>query len=254
MPGLSRQLHVFTVLDLDRTILKSTRFFEGYVLPAIEAYYGNSADNTVVAKCIDTVRQQEQQRRGQAFDFIAAFDEVAQSRALPSLDSAQLAEQVLRANRRDDGEFINDIIASGGIELVRALQAEPESAWAFYTTGGQQTQTLKLRVMQAIFDIYETTPMRWQIIATEHKARDIARNWYDKTTGLFRVPEALAGEPAQAQRIRVIDDKTANVALEEGIEGGSMIEAVLVHRAESADETGVALHEVAQKIRQTYEI
>ena len=248
-----RQLQTFTVLDLDRTILKSTTFFEKYVMPAIAAYYADLTDASVISAIMAVITRREQQQRGQAFDFIAVFNEIASEKNIPMLDSASLAEQLLKANVHEDGLFVEDIIADGGIELLQALDAEPRSAWGFYTTGGQQTQSLKLYVMRRLLEEhYVKPPLHWQIISSEHKADTIAREWHDEETGQFTIPEQLAGELTRAEQIRVIDDKSVNTHVSAYNTASAGIKTFLVQRAESADTTGVSLTTVAQHIRQSY--
>lgn len=246
-------LERFVCLDVDRTILKSTTFAEAYVYPALVQIY--SADNYPAApeamRVIEAVQIEERRNRGRAFDYLAVYAEYMEQQGWQPARYTQVADVIIAQARDASGriseQFIDDILVAGTLELIKTLQSR--TPWGFLTTGGQQTQRLKLTVIAAILQQELSITPRGMVIASEQKAEMINTVWRDPQVAGFRVPLELL-EPAQvARRVVMIDDKPKNLRHE-----GADIETFLVHAAEvpPADDEGFgprrSLREVAQAI------
>lgn len=246
------QVDVFTALDLDRTILNSTKFFEAYIMPAVRTYY-QRRDSGNVGGLMESIRRLEADARGKAFDFIAMLNETAPSFNLSPLNISVLAQQLYEqhwGNEQQQQAFVDDIFADGALDLIDALEEEPGSAWAFYTTGGVQTQTLKMQIVGAILrEKRGIENVHAQIIASEHKAHDIAL-WYDEATGNFAIPHELTTTVMAARQVRLIDDKAVNLQVDNVVSSaGNSMELILAKRAETPDAGGESLAEIAHRIR-----
>lgn len=220
----------FYLLDVDRTILKSTTFVEAYVYPALVARYANSEH---AQRMIEAVRAEERQNRGQAFDYLTVYAEyMKQHDHTQSLMYQQLGNEILQRVRSEtgaiDASFVRDILVEGSIELIRLLAAK--KFWGFLTTGGPQTQQLKLMIIAAIVTQELGIVPRGLVIASEQKAHMIETVWYDAARQLFRIPEELsdAHVAMYARQVTMIDDKPKNLHHEH-----KAIATYLAHAAEA---------------------
>lgn len=203
----------FYLLDIDRTILKSTTFVEAYVYPALLSLYTNSDH---AQRIIEAVKIEERQNRGQAFDYLAVYAQyMEQHSGGQELAYQDLAETILQRARDDRGVIgqacIQDILVEDSLRLVQVLNAK--SLWGYLTTGGSQTQQLKLTIVEAIVAQELHIRSRGMVIASEQKAHMIETVWYDEARELFRIPDELsdADTTVYARRVTMIDDKPKNL-------------------------------------------
>lgn len=238
---LTEHVTIFTGLDLDRTILKSTTFFQKYAIPHIGLYYPDDhnnelADDGIDRVIVDTIHT-EKNSRGRAFDFVGYFNEQAAKRGHEKLDVYRLAEQIVDANRAEDGgitdKFVDDILADGALDLISVLQDEEEGRWAFLTSGGEMTQTLKLAVVGIIVQERMGILARARIVSTESKAREAVDQWYDRSDGKFVVPADMVDDRhMRVDYVRIIDDKERNLSFDKDHPHGHRVATILVHPQE----------------------
>ncbi|HTK39584.1 MAG TPA: hypothetical protein VL362_01835 [Patescibacteria group bacterium] len=239
---LPRQLNIFTAVDLDRTVLRTTEFFEHYAIPNMRHYYWSRGEVGLVDRAIDQTRVAEHASRGKAFDFVGDFDQRLRTLGHEDMDIDELARQILDANRDlETGEllddFITDIIADGGFELIQTLEAEPASAWGFMTSGGDLTQRLKLSIVATILRERFAIDVQGLIIASEHKAQDL-ESWYDESRQQFVIPTELSGGTTMyADELRLIDDKLKNLERGDAVRLHDRIELIQARRAEYETES-----------------
>lgn len=258
---LNERVSIFTGLDLDRTVLRSTTFFTQYAIRHIKLYYSGDHSEGVedsIDELIAETIYAEQKNRGNAFDFVGYFNDAAAMRGHEGIDVYRLAEQIVDANRGKDEKilrgFIKDIIAEGALELIKALQEEEGGRWAFLTSGGEFTQTLKLAVVGIVIQDELGILARAQIISGESKAKDIVERWYDRSDDKFVVPPAMVdGLHVRVDSVRVIDDKTKNIDKGKERAHSERVRTMLVHPQEGRPhETfrgGLTILELTEDIR-----
>lgn len=233
-------VRIFTCLDLDRTILKSTTFFANYVIPHIKQYYaddGSPEVPTEIEKAVGITIDKEGRSRGMAFDFVGYFDERAKDAGYDELDIYSLARQIVDANRDKDGgikdEFVKDILADGALELISALEEEEDGLWAFLTSGGQLTQTLKLEVVKIIIRERLGISTQARIVSTESKAKEVVEEWHDRSDDLFVVPaDMVNGRHVRVEYVRIVDDKVKNTDVGRRNACSDRVVGVLMHPLE----------------------
>lgn len=222
----------FVLLDVDRTILNSTTFVEDYVYGTLRSHYIAAVPDVTedaAQRVIDSVSQEERANRGKAFDYLAVYGEfmVARGAVLPTYQT--IAREILTNNRGEDGrirqEFIQRILVPGTLELIQAIDAS--APWGFLTTGGQQTQRLKLEILAAILEQECRVRSLGLVLSSEQKAHMVETVWYDETLAAYHIPRDLSPQPLAAQRITLIDDKPKNL-----MHTASTITTHLVHAAE----------------------
>lgn len=245
MPVVER----FVCLDVDRTILKSTTFVEEYVYPALVDLYGDEARGM-----LEAVQQEERANRGRAFDYLAVCGEYMAQLGHRAVAYEQVAQEILARASADYGRiptlFIDDILVDGSLELVRLL--DQAGRWGFLTTGGQQTQSLKLFILDQILVQELGIHSQGMVVSTEQKADMMDKVWRDPESGLFTLPDELTGgTQLTARSLMMIDDKPKNLRHE-----GDNIETVLVVAAESnnQDDEGYGRRQTLNEVRKQFSI
>ncbi len=253
---MSERLYIdyFTVVDVDRTVLNTSAFVEAVILPGIELYY---TDDHKWAN--DTVRDLTQQLAlniGNAFDVFTYVNQRADESGKKTVDIRALVQRVMSKYKNEKGrlsrDFIETIMAPGSLQLLKTLEDDPMTMWGFLTTGGEQTQTSKLLVINEIMREYIGVSANAQIIGTEHKAQDIA-TWYDAGRDAFEVPRELTdGRQVYARHIRMIDDKRKNLQYDTHSIPEDRLHVYLAARYGVNSEPGaMSLIEVAHRIEPT---
>lgn len=243
-------IDVYTAIDLDRTILKSTKLFYGYIVPALQRTYGYDD------KFIERVLAEEERLRGRAFDFVAYVNKLACECQLPTIAIDEVVSEIVNQVRNTDGsieqKFIEAIMQKGALELIGLLSSRPREAWGIMTSGGVQTQSLKLRILNEIIEASYQVSYPEEIIATEHKATTIMNQWYDRPRALFRIPPAVSTSttPRMAKKVRLLDDKLINTTIPAELQNlaEGRLETYLVQAAEKLEFDGLSLVDVIKII------
>lgn len=248
------RIDYFTAIDLDRTILNSGVFLEKFVEPGLEVLYHEYGAQEVWLKCmLDQLQHENTIQTGNAFDFIQYIDDKAREVGVPEISIGRLTNIILDTDRNETGlvrqEFIAQILAPGALELIAALNGEPNGLWGFLTTGGPLTQELKLGVVGRIIEQEIGVVPRVRIISTEQKARDI-KGWYSSEHGGFHIPRDMVdGRDVYSPNVRLIDDKQKNLSLDDTLNG--RIQTFLAQKIGSQSEPGaMSLISITEKIRQ----
>lgn len=184
---------VYVVLDLDRTLLDTTKL----VLLVAQILNALGVSKVELAKIYAHIRQQD----GNQFDYNVYMREVLGDETVNAMID-QLTKQ-LESGDIDASELFYDGVA----ETFDALDTAG-IPYGIVTAGGEETQTLKLTLLRAVFK--RNIPAR--IVASTGKAMLAQEGWYVPNQSEFIVPKDLsAGDSVVAQRIAVVDDKPENL-------------------------------------------
>lgn len=227
----------FICVDVDRTVLKTTTLFTDYIVPALRAIAEEDKTDNIERQnhhqIIDTLVRDMAENVGRSFDFLAVYNE--RTRGDIKLSTEALASSVVNSMCQDgkiSEQAINGMLANKTIDVLIAIDNLPDSRWGFVTSGGEQTQTVKLLILEQILAQTAKLPLRAQIISTEHKTRDIDTVWR-QANGLFAIPEELTGKPEVfARSVIMIDDKPKNLVTEDT----TNISTVLVEQLDMPDD------------------
>lgn len=246
--GSARRVDLFVCIDVDRTVLKTTTLFSDYVEPVLGSLIAETrGDDERGRQVMDTLLRDMKENTGKSFDFLAAYNERVNDDE--RIDAARLAEKLIESisrNGKINQDDIDRLLAPGAIDVIREIDDLTKGQWGFITSGGQQTQELKTRLLENILVQAISIKPKFQIISTEHKARDIDTLWRLDDHS-FMVPRGLSeGETVVARHVVLIDDKAKNLA----VENPSGITTILAEQLEMPDDglARVKLSAVAQLI------
>ncbi len=248
-------LPVFTVMDLDRTIFKTTAFTNSYLHPHLLAYYDGPTQK-IVAPIIDKLAQHEQDSRGQSFDFLQVLTSEMQGRGLLAPDAIEITRQILAANTTDDGRikdsFIEDVLDVDIFKLATLL--DDEGGWGIVTKGGRDAQSMKLAIVRAIFEDRNMRAPGALIVQSDKKTDQVLTLWYEDNDfsasyGMFTIPLALVEDEAvAASRLRIVDDKPENLRIVSEFEAADKIETVCARRLEDGEGEGLTLADLIARL------
>lgn len=237
-PSKIVELERFFCIDVDRTILKTTTLFNSYIEPALQAFARQQSQNeqqlSQRQQIISTLVRDLNENVGKSFDFLAAYDERVSASDRLSID--QLAERVVTMMKQDEEAkrraVEDEILADGTLDLLAKIDQLPDSGWGFLTSGGIQTQGLKLRILEHLLARKHQLAFRAKILSTEHKTRDIDSIWRHPE-GYFVIPQDLSDDTeVRAKRVMVIDDKPRNLLADDM----TNIATILVEQLDMADD------------------
>lgn len=244
-------IDVYTAIDLDRTILKSTAMLYENIVPALKVVNGFDEET------IELILTRERELRGQAFDFIAYGDKLASEHGLGPIVISELAEAIVDRQREASGQvkddFVESILVNGTLQLMHELSSRAGERWGIMTSGGVRTQSLKYQIVSTIVREKLELSFPVQIISTEYKARTIVDEWYDRALELFILPDVVTGgRPLAARAVRLLDDKQQNLETGPDISPRmkGRIDLHLVQTAESSVVDGSTIQDILQKIQQ----
>lgn len=204
----------FTAVDIDRTILDSTAFFERGVVPALDDYLRHVLGEGA-RQFLHELSEQVADTHGQSFDMLQMVDDKLRAAGLAELNPEVLIEEITQRNSDDariSPDFIKAIMAPDSLMLLNQLSENPREAWGFLTTGGRTTQYVKAAIVERIVAQQIGYTPSTRIIATEHKARDMT-GWYDVARDDFSIPRDMTGgRQVYAHAVRLIDDKAKNLS------------------------------------------
>lgn len=252
--GVPVHIEYFTAVDVDRTVLNTSAFVEAVILPGIELYYAD--DKEWANDAIQDLTQQLALNIGNAFDIFAYVNQRADESGKKVVDMRTLVQRVMSKHKNEKGhlskDFIETIMAPGSLQLLKTLEEDPMTIWGFLTTGGEQTQTSKLLVINEIMREYIGVSANAQIIGTEHKAQDIA-TWYDAGRDDFTIPPELTdGRQVYARHIRMIDDKRKNLQYDvHSIPKGRLLVYLAARYGVNSEPGAMSLIEVMHRIKPT---
>ncbi len=206
-------VNYFTVIDIDRTLLRSDVFVQ-----VVIDYFCEYARGTVAAPRLRSIQQRIE--RGETIQdvygqMIACLQSAAL--ALPAVDG--VVQRVHERYQSVDGNitdaFVAQLMVPDALRLLAAAQHEPDANYGLVTYGDTYVQQLKIGVLGAITEQQLGKRPPAMIIAHEHKARMIAIEWFDTQRQQFMIPAALNpdGGLLYARSVRLIDDKQTNLTL-----------------------------------------
>lgn len=208
-------VEIFICVDVDRTVLRSMRFFKEYVVPVwYDIAFIHGEDPQIVAAehtLIDRIVLETSRGEGRAYDYMHTYFEAFPGKRSLTIDA--IGERILDSLRDENGLLqesrIETILAENTVKTLQKLRNPPLTTWGFYTTGGDDTQHLKLYVINRILSEVAGLDSAGGITASEHKAKDIA-SWRG-SDGSFSIPKDVAGIPGvRANHVVLIDDKPKN--------------------------------------------
>ena len=238
-------LDTYTVIDLDRTILKSTALFYQYIIPELSRSCGFSSLE------IEQVQAMERAQRGRAFDFIAYLAQLPPEAIQPRVVVPELAKAIVDRQRDAKGliqyGFVDAILVKGTLQLFEELSSRSNEQWGIMTSGGVLTQTLKSSIVSMIASELIDITFPVQIVSTEHKAQTIADDWYKPGLELYVLPESGVGDRDIAARtLRLLDDKQSNLSLDSNATSAThgSLELYHVQAAERIEAVGLSIIQI----------
>lgn len=205
----------FTAVDVDKTVLNTLEFYNLAIRPSLTTYFEVvEIEERLATRTLDDLDRQIAENDGKAFDIFQFLNEKMREIGAEEIDMSILEEQIIQDNSGENGNidsvFAEEILAPGALTLLKMLCDDENEAWGFLTTGGLDTQGLKIGVLSRIVEQWLGVTPNSRIISAEHKTQDIEL-WLGEDN-LFHIPYDLTGDDViVAERIRIIDDKLKNL-------------------------------------------
>ena len=205
----------FTAVDVDKTVLNTLEFYNLAIWPSLATYFAVvEIEDSLATEVLGDLDRQIAENDGKAFDIFQFLNEKMREIGAGEINMSILKEQIIQDNSDENGNinsgFAEEILAPGALTLLKTLCDDENEAWGFLTTGGTDTQGLKIGVLSKIVKQWLGVTPNARIISAEHKTQDIEL-WFGEDD-LFHIPRDLAGgDVIVAERIRIIDDKLKNL-------------------------------------------
>ncbi len=195
------KVETFVVLDLDRTLLDSPK-----LVSSIAPLFGEAGVPILQQAALYAhIRTQD----GNQFDYVSYL-----RKELGDTIVNRVVDMV--RTKLETGElYASELFFDGVQELFEVLDGRGVPH-AIFTAGGDETQQLKLELLEAAFGKHVPA----KIVDHARKAHVIQSEWFDTTEQMYTIPTELCREGSvQAKRIVLLDDKPENLEYDgEGIE------------------------------------
>lgn len=187
-----RRVDVFTVLDMDRTLLDTDAVTERLCR---QLEHHGVSPRQIEADLV-FIRKQE----GKSFSLL----EYLEAQYGPELFSIVKQEMQERVGR-DDAE---ELLCDGAPELLRALD-DTDIPYAILTFGEPANQDFKLTLLRKLLG-RSTADLHATVTDVSHKATWLAEAWAAENG--FEIPAIFyGGVPLRAAQVVIVDDKLANL-------------------------------------------